>query len=212
MLGANASMLEATWLGIALLGAAVALALWVQIVASYLAVETWIGERRLVRWGPRHKFILGFLIGIFLFLLVWLGFIALGVNAVTNPPPATPDRVEAAERGGMILCGLEGVLLLVTVILTWAWITVGKPTLNPSGAPRSPVSQMFRAIDLSREMGHTVRNDSQRVVALLDDIARDHALSPDYRSRATEALLTLAHMTTHVTELHQAVKRLEGDG
>lgn len=209
MLGPNATYLEVAWTSIAVLGAAFAMALLAHIWLSYQAVETWIRQGRAVRWGPRHRFALGFMVGVGLLLVVWTGFILLGANALTNAPPTTPDRIDASERGGTILVVVEGVLLAFQVILLAAWIAVGKPTLHPGSSPQSPVSLMFKAIDLGRQMGHAVANEAQAPVSVLDEIVNDPSTPEDMRLRAAEALASLELMVMHVQELHRTVKAME---
>lgn len=138
MLPSNASSLEITWSLIALVGLMFALWLFELIWKSYRAVLSWIEQGLAVRWGPRHKFVLGFLTGVGLLVLIWVGFIALGINAMLTPEPLSVDRQEAAERGGWILVGLEALLLIFSVVLLYAWIAVGGPSLRPNPAPHGP--------------------------------------------------------------------------
>src|SRR5256885_10480837 len=100
MLPSTASPLELAWTGVAVLGACVATALLTHVWLSYRAVAAWIRAGLAVRWGPRHVFVLGFLVGIGLLLLVWAGFVMLGGNALATPPPLTSDREAASERVG----------------------------------------------------------------------------------------------------------------
>lgn len=204
------SKLEAAWLTVGILGALFALCLFVTVNSSYRTVTAWVEEGRLVRWGPRHKFALGFMCGIGLLFVVWAGFVALGVNAGLNAPPTTPDREAASERGGWILVLLELALLVFTAVLFWAWIEVGRPTLHPDRAVRSPVALMIRAIDMGREMGHVVSNHAQVPVSLIDEIIEDESLPPRLRQRATEAMPHMLAITSQVSALHRAVKDLEG--
>lgn len=209
MLAPNASFLEIGWTLIAFLGAAFALALLAHIWLSYRTVNAWIREGLAVRWGPRHRFVLGFLIGVGLLLLVWLGFLLLGANALTNPPPTTPDRVEASERGGAILVVVEGILLASQAGLLAAWIAVGKPSLHPVFAVHTPMELLIAAIDAGREMGHAVANDLQPAIALLDEIRDDEAMPEDLRIRAAEAAEALDQVLVHVRAVHQEIKALE---
>ena len=133
---ANASALEAVWTALACGGLAFALWLFGMIWRSYRAVCAWIEQERAVKWGPRHKFVLGFLVGIGVLMLVWAGFVVLGVNALENAPPTTPGRAAASERAGWILVGLEVALLLAQVALLYAWIAVGGPSLQPHPVPK----------------------------------------------------------------------------
>src|SRR5581483_6491208 len=97
---ANASALEAVWTALACGGLAFALWLFGMIWRSYRAVCAWIEQERAVKWGPRHKFVLGFLVGIGVLVLVWAGFVVLGVNALENapPPPNAPAGSWSASR------------------------------------------------------------------------------------------------------------------
>lgn len=210
MIPDTASSLELTWSGVALCGAVVALALLAHIWTSYRAVEAWIAKGWAYRWGPRHKFALGFLLGIGLLLLVWCGFVALGANAILNPPPITPDREAASERAGWILVGLETVLFAFQAILMWAWVAVGAKTLRPARQEAPTLGELvIRAIDAGREMGHAVAKDLQPAVALLDELARDDAASPEIRARAAEALAALDQALVRVRSLHAEIKALE---
>lgn len=211
MLPATASLLEVSWTAIAFCGAAVAMALLVHVWLSYRAVMSWIEHGWAYRWGPRHKFALGFLVGIGLLLLVWCGFIALGANAIVNPPPTTPDREAASERGGWILVCLEGVLFVFQTILTWAWMAVGAKTLHPHTAHELPSlgELVIHAIDAGREMGHGIANDLQRPVAVLDEIALTEGIDPSLRTAAAVAVADLDHIKIRVAELHARIKAME---
>src|SRR5690242_4524869 len=107
VLGDNVSALEAIWSTVAGLGIAVALGLLLHIWRSYRAVLGWIERGWARRWGPRHKFVVVFLVAAVLLLAVWLGFESLGINAMLNPPPIGPERTSSSERGGLILVVLE---------------------------------------------------------------------------------------------------------
>lgn len=135
MLG-NASPLEWTWTAVAALGFLFSLAFLFHIARSLLAVDAWIKAGRATRWGPRHKFVLGFLVGIGLLSLVWAGFVVLGANAILNPPPMTPDREAASARAGWILTVLEGTLFLFQAALLYAWVAVGGPSIKPNPVPQ----------------------------------------------------------------------------
>lgn len=205
----NASPLELTWTAIAVLGVVVAAALVAHVGTSYRTVIEWIALGRIYRDGPRHRFVSGFLTGVSLLLLVWLGFVALGGNAISNPPPLDAERQAASERGGWILVSLELALLVFTLLLAWAWVSVGKPTLHPN-APSSPAALLFQAIDLGRQLGHDLRSDAQLPIAVLDDIARDPSVPAELRVRAGEALVAISQMLRRVREVHNAIKALEG--
>jgi hypothetical protein len=211
MLTSNtASALEVTWSAVALLGTAVSLALLVHIWLSYRAVSAWINEGRAVRWGPRHKFVLGFLIGIGLLLLVWVGFVALGANALVNPPPVDAERQAASDRAGWILVILESVLFGFQGILLWAWVSLARPSLHPSGVePNTPAMLLFRAIDLGREMGHLIANDLTRPVSVLDEIARDERTPAELRADAALAIADLEAVMQRVKAIHEAIKAQE---
>lgn len=205
----NTSALEAAWTTIAVAGAAVAVALAAHIWASYRAVAAWIGHGRARRWGPRHTFVLGFLTVAGLLVLIWLGFAALGVNAMLNPPPTDAIRAAASERGGWILVGLEGLLFLCQGVLMTAWIGVGRPSLRMGREPQTLAMLLLAAIDAGREIGHAVRNDLQPAVAVLDDLAHDETVSADLRARAVEALDQIDRLLAHVSRVHGEIKALE---
>jgi hypothetical protein len=92
----NASVLETAWTAVAVAGTGVAVAFLVVIWLSYRAVMSWIRQGLAVAWGPRHLFVVSFLVGIGLLLLVWLGFDALGANAMLNPPPLEEIAADAS--------------------------------------------------------------------------------------------------------------------
>lgn len=208
MLPDNVSPLEATWMVVAFLGAAVAVGLVGNIVPSQVAVERWIRDGQAVRWGPRHKFVTGFLVGAALFALIWVGFIALGVNAAFNPPPIGAVRQAASERGGWILVGLEIALLAVQGVLFAAWVAVGHSTVRQR-APRTLATLLLESIDYGREMGHTVANELQLVVSALEVVAEDQAVPAVRRAELDAAIERTAAVMTHVHALHVAVKTLE---
>lgn len=206
----NVSPLELTWTSIALLGTLTALFFLGFIWLSYTSVREWIDRGWARRWGPRHKFVLGFLLGMVLLLVVWIGFDALGVNAMFNPPPPTPDRAAASERGGWILAGLEASLLAVQGVLFWAWVTVGRPTLaTDRGAPT--LADLLEAqTDDGREMAHLIADSMQQPVATLDGFARDERLPLDARTAAVEALAALDRVMAGVRQLHRQIKQRGG--
>lgn len=206
----SAATIEVVWSSLALLGAGVAAGLLAHIWQSYQTVADWIAEGRTVAWGPRHRFVVGFGAGIVLLFLVWAGFVALGANAMVNPAAADAERQAASQRGGWILVSLLCVLLGFQLLLTWAWVSVGRPTLSPDTATRSPVALLFRAIDLGRAMGHEIANDAQGPVLVLDEIANDGSLPADMRRRAAEALAALERMIDRTRRLHETIKALEG--
>lgn len=210
MLPATASPLEASWTAIAFCGAAVAMALLAHIWLSYRAVTSWIEYGWAYRWGPRHKFALGFLVGIGLLLLVWCGFLALGANAIMNPPPTTPDREAASERGGWILVCLEAALFVFQAMLTWAWISVGSKTLHPARAEAPTLGELvLRAIDAGREMAHLIANDLQRPVAVLEEVAETDGIDPILRTNAALAVTDLERITARVAANHARIKAME---
>lgn len=206
----SVSALEATWSLVAVIGVAVATGFLAHIWLSYRSVHEWIRRGWAVRWGPRHKFVLGFLVGAGLLLLVWLGFVLLGINAALNAPPTTPDRAAASERGGWILVGLEVVLLGVTALLGWAWVTVGKPTIASDGEAETISDLLKASTDAGREMAHAIADDLQVPVAVLDQFSRDERLTDDARRQATEALACLDRVMARVRQLHREIKRLGG--
>lgn len=209
MLTPNVSPLEATWTAIALLGTVTAFAFLAYIWLSYQAVMSWIDHGWAVRGGPRHKFVLGFLLGVGLLIIVWFGFDALGVNAMLNAPPTTPDRAAASERGGWILVGLEAALLAVQGVLFWAWVTVGKPTLG-SGQGSTLSDILEASTDIGREMGHLIANDLQQPMSVLEEIAGDHMVSEERRADAALAVANLGLVMDRVRALHREIKRLGG--
>jgi hypothetical protein len=205
----NASVLETAWTAVAVAGTGVAVAFLVVIWLSYRAVMSWIRQGLAVAWGPRHLFVVSFLVGIGLLLLVWLGFDALGANAMLNPPPLDPERQAASDRGGWILVGLEAVLFCFQIVLLWAWVAIGRTTLHSGAAPRSFLDLLRGVIDDGREVGHAVANDLQRPVAVLEEIAEDASLPEEARTAATLALDDLGRVMARVHAFHQSVKRLE---
>lgn len=206
----SASGLELTWTAIAMIGLLVNVVLLDQITRSYMAVSEWIRRGWAVRWGPRHKFVVGFLLGASLLFAVWLGFCALGANAIYNPPPTTPDRAEASERGGLILVFLEGVMLLFQGVLTWAWIAVGKPTI-PGSSERVTLADLLEAsTDAGRELAHMLANSAQLPVTVLERVAEDPAISPELREDAASALTSMERLMEHAGKLHAEIKRVGG--
>jgi hypothetical protein len=121
----NGSPLEFSWTGIAILGFVLSCVFVAFIYRSTRAVDVWIEDERAVRWGPRHRFVLAFLGAVGILILIWVGFIALGVNAILNPPPAEEIRAAASERAGWILVVLEILIVVFLSVLFYAWMTVG---------------------------------------------------------------------------------------
>lgn len=203
------SSLEATWSAIALLGTCTCLAFLGHIWLSYASVQQWIERGWAVRWGPRHKFTLGFLWGVGLLFLVWLGFVALGVNAALNAPPTTIDRAEASDRAGWILVCLEAVLMAVQGVLFWSWVMVGKPTLG-TDHPVTLSDILEASTDAGREMGHLISNDLQQPLSVLEQVAADSAVTAKRRADAALAVENLDLVMVRVRALHEEIKRLGG--
>lgn len=206
----TASALEISWTTIAICGAAVATALLAHIWLSYRAVMAWIEKGWAYRWGPRHKFVVAFLVCVGLLLLVWIGFVALGGNAIMNPPPTTPDREASSERGGWILVCTEAVLLGATGVLAWAWIALGAKTLHPARDEAPSLGELvLRAIDAGRDMAHGIANDLQRPVAVLEEVAETDGLDPFLRTNAALAVTDLERITARVASNHARIKAME---
>lgn len=206
----NASVLETVWTSIALLGAGFATALLVHIWLSYRAVLSWIKRGLARRWGPRHKFALGFLLGVALLLVVWCGFVALGANAVMNPPPVDEQRAAASERGGWILVCLEATLFVFQAILMWAWIAVGRPTLHPGQQLPTLADLLEEATEAGREMGHLIANSAQLPVAVLEEVAGAPSVPERLRADAARALVSMDELMEHARSLHAEIKRIGG--
>lgn len=207
MLLTNASSLELSWTGVAVAGLLFSLVFLGYLLRSYQAVEGWIERGLAYRWGPRHKFVLGFLLGIGLLAIVWVGFILLGGNAILNPPPPDPIREVSSERAGWILVILESFLFLVQTALLFAWVVVAHPSLQPT-PEKSPMELVLEATDAGREMGHAVANALQRPIALFDLLLHDEHLTPAMKSQIEEALKDLESVLTHSQVLHLRIKAL----
>jgi hypothetical protein len=205
----TASSLEISWTLVALLGTAVGVALLAHIWVSYRAVVAWIGVGLAVRWGPRHKFVVAFLVGVGLLVLVWLGFVALGANALVNPPPLTPDREAASERGGWILVGLESLLFLFQAVLLTAWVAVGRPTLRDSQEPMTVLGLLLQSIGIGRELGHLIRNRLTVPVGLIDVTLETAVLTEMQRRDLIEARESLLAIGIEADALHQRIRGME---
>lgn len=205
----TASPLEVTWTTVALCGTAFAVALLAHVWLSYRTVRSWIKRGWAVRWGPRHRFVLGFLIGMALMLAVWVGFVALGVSALYTLPPVTPDREAASERAGWILVGLELALFAFQCVLLWAWITLGRPSIK-SPHEISPFAHlMLEAIDAGRGLGHLVKNSMSEPIGLIDITLGTAVLTDQQRSDLTRARDLLLALVEDVDALHDEIKRME---
>lgn len=213
MLPSSASEIEVARTTVALLGAGIATALLANVWLSYRAVVAWIGTGRVVRWGPRHTFVFGFLIGIGLLLLMWLGFLALGVNAILNPPPLSPERIDAATRGGWILIGLQVELLAFQGILLWAWLAVGRKTMHPGREEPVSLAELFRhATGTGRDLGHLVNNRLGVPVGNIDIVLETETLTDDGHDLLVVARDTLVALGKDADALHKEIKALEPRG
>lgn len=211
MLAGNVSSLEAIWSGVAIIGIAVAVGFLANVWLSYRAVQSWIERGWARRWGPRYKFVVGFLSVAGLLVLVWIGFAVLGINAMLSPPPLTPDRAAASERGGLILVVLEVFLLGLTGLLLWAWVAVGRPSMPNSAADEPSLADLLEAsTEAGRTMGHLIADDLQMPVGAFDLIASDPRVPADVRRMAAEANESLDRIMERVRRLHAEIKRLGG--
>lgn len=210
MLTPNASPLEIAWTVLAVLGIGFGVAFEVLVWLSYRAVTSWIERGWAIRWGPRHKFVIGFLIGVALLICVWVGFAMLGVNAALNPPPATPDRQAASDRGGWILVGLEAILLMFSGLLLWVWLAIGRPRMSDDHPAPTITDLLEASTQAGRDIAHVVADDLQMPVYTLDVFSRDPRLPEDVRQASGEALVHLDSVMTRVRALHAEIKHLGG--
>lgn len=109
----TASPLEIVWTSLAALG----LALWLWAIVTAIRDSAAIRTRATYqRRGPRAMIIQGRLWSAVLDAGVQAAFLALGVGAMLTPPPVHPANQDEAIRGGLLLIGIEGLLLAKTLV------------------------------------------------------------------------------------------------
>lgn len=128
----KASPIELAWSIIA--GIGVLLSLW-------MIADAWLDYRSVVRGirggyararGARWWIAVGALGGNAMLVLVWLGFLAIGVLAMQYPPPPRePDQQVSNQWAGWVLIGMEALLAATQV---WARLV----RLQVAGRPHLP--------------------------------------------------------------------------
>jgi hypothetical protein len=89
-----------------------------------------------VTWGPRWWVALASLVSSIGMLIVWGGFVGIGIVAMTVPPPITTERQAASEMSGWILVGVELVLAAIQVWQVYARTKI-RPLVNPAPDERA---------------------------------------------------------------------------
>jgi hypothetical protein len=65
--------------------------------------------------------------------VVWIGFVTIGMIAMSIPPPLTPERQSAATTNGWILIGIEMLLAAIQV-----WQVYARTKIRPIPAVGQP--------------------------------------------------------------------------
>jgi len=204
----NAAPIEILRTVLTLVGTAISLGLFLHVWDRHATVARWVQEGRIKLWGPRHTFAVGFLVSVMFLLAIWVLLFATGINAMVNPAPTTPIAEASGYRGNLLILGVVILLLGFTGVMTAAWVAVGRPTVMPDSAPNSPISMMFRAIDYARDMGHSVNDNTQGAVGVLELLLEDPTVSQDRKELIRPALDALLRTREHVHNVHEAAKAM----
>lgn len=133
----KASPIELAWSLIALGGV---------MVTGWMILDAYMDYRAVVRGirggyararGARWWIAVGSFVGNSMTLLVWVGFLAIGLIAMQYPPPPRePDQQVSNMWAGWLLIGMEGLLAAAQL---WARIVrikaVGNPHTPRAGTP-----------------------------------------------------------------------------
>lgn len=132
----KASPLEIAWSAIA--GVGMLLTAWMIFDAAldYRAVMRGVRGGYAKARGARWWIALGALVGNGMLVLVWAGFLVVGMVAMSSPPPpATAEQTAVAAIAGWALIAMEGLLAATQV---WSRVvrvkSIGRPHLPPTGA------------------------------------------------------------------------------
>jgi hypothetical protein len=112
----SASPIEITWTAVALCGVLLTVWMIVDVYLDYRFVRRGIRAGIAVAYGPRWWIAVGALVGNGLTLLVWLGFLVVGLLAMQFPPP--PPNTEQGVVSmviGWVLIAMEALLASVQV-------------------------------------------------------------------------------------------------
>ncbi len=130
------SVQEMTWTLVA--GSAIGFTLWIlnDNVRNYGAIREAVRRDRAVAWGPRWWVAFASLVSSAAMLVVWFGFVVIGIIAMSTPPPLTSERQVAVETNGWILIAIEVLLAAIQAWQVYARTKI-RPIL-PLGQPPTP--------------------------------------------------------------------------
>jgi hypothetical protein len=112
----SASSIEVTWTAVALLGVLMTAWMIADAHLDYRAVRRGIRAGIAVAYGPRWWIAVGALVGNGLTLLVWLGFLVVGLLAMQFPPPPPNTEQNVVSMViGWVLIAMEALLASVQV-------------------------------------------------------------------------------------------------
>ena len=127
---------EVIWTLIAVIALGFTLWIIVDNAQNYRAVMAAVRRGNAVVRGPRWWVALASLVSSVAMLIVWGGFIGVGIVAMTTPPPATTTNQVASNIIGWILVGIEVVLAGIQVWQVYARTKI-RPLVNPATDERA---------------------------------------------------------------------------
>lgn len=131
----NSSPIELWWSGFAVLGCIASLLLTGWAISSLRIVASNVERGRARVWGPGWNLAFGLLVAMIFFTIAWVGYLAIGVLALSVPPPPTQAGREASNILGYILIGMEAAhaCAMVALYVCFSSLTRVKiPSLHPA--------------------------------------------------------------------------------
>lgn len=133
-MASTASPLEISWTLIAVI--AIGFTAWIvdDNVRNFAAIREAVRQDRAVAWGPRWWVAVASLVSSAAMFVVWLGFAAIGVLAMTTGPDTDVTyRVRISSLSGWVLVAMT--LLLAGI---QAWQVYARTKIRPIGTTGGP--------------------------------------------------------------------------
>jgi hypothetical protein len=135
-MGRTASPLEITWSAVAAIGVLFTAWMIVDAYWDYRAVRAGIRAGYVKPQGDHWWISFGAVVGYSLTLLVWVGFLIVGIIAMEYPPPPpTAQQADVNAVAGWVLIGMEALLAATQIWYRFVRQKIDRPHIPT--VPRS---------------------------------------------------------------------------